>query len=197
MKITFSGPSPWNNPSLPVYQHEFNLIYLPLQYLLHADDAVVSPVSLLSILFLDSSSLTTPQTNRDLGVLRNQIGAEGLAAVIEHIPTQWNKRMLADTTVRAAYIKTLLQSPQRPFIWEFFRPGTIEIPRGKETYYDEVHPPPYYLQADTNRHSRNAMGHSNQPLYCMHFPCTSRHTEFNCAIPSKMLGVQLGRWHLL
>ena len=46
MKLVFSDTSPWNNPSLSVYQHEFNLIYSPLQYCLHGDDAVVSPVTI-------------------------------------------------------------------------------------------------------------------------------------------------------
>ena len=32
----------------------------------------------------------------------------------------------------------LLESKQYPYIWESFRPGTIQIPRGEETYYDEV-----------------------------------------------------------
>ena len=41
-------------------------------------------------------------------------------------------------SARVAYIATLLASKQRPFIWEHFRPGTIQIPRGEETYYDEV-----------------------------------------------------------
>lgn len=78
------------------------------------------------------------QTNRDLGNLRHQIGAEALAAVIEFLPSQYNKRALDSKAARAAYISTLLASKQRPFIWEYFRPGAIELPRGEETYYDEV-----------------------------------------------------------
>ena len=79
-----------------------------------------------------------PQTNRDLSVLRNQIDTEALAAVIEHLPSQYTKRALSSAPARAAYIATLLESKQHPFIWQHFRPGTIEIPRGEETYYDEV-----------------------------------------------------------
>ena len=47
MKLVFSDPSPWNNPSILVYQHEFDLIYSPLQYRLHIDEAVVVPVTIL------------------------------------------------------------------------------------------------------------------------------------------------------
>jgi len=125
MKLVFSGVSPWSNPSLSVYQDEFNIVYSPLQYHLHTDDAVVIP------------------TNRDLGVLRNQIGAEALMAVIEYLPTQYTKRMLGSKSERATYITTLLESKQRPFVWEYFRPGTIEIPRGEETYYDEKRRGPF------------------------------------------------------
>ena len=71
-------------------------------------------------------------------MLRNQIGNEGLAAVIEYLPSQYNKRALGSVSARAAYIATVLGSKQRPFIWEHFRPGTIPIPRGEEAYYDEV-----------------------------------------------------------
>lgn len=45
MKLTFSGILPWKNPSLSVYQEEFNTIYPIFSYRLHADDAVVFPVS--------------------------------------------------------------------------------------------------------------------------------------------------------
>ena len=44
MKLVFSDVLPWNNPSLSVYQREFNIIYSPLQYHLHGDDAVTLPV---------------------------------------------------------------------------------------------------------------------------------------------------------
>ena len=71
-------------------------------------------------------------------MLQNQIGAEALTAVIEYLPSQYTKRMLDSKSERAAYITALLESKQRPFIWEYFRPGTIEIPRGEEMYYDEV-----------------------------------------------------------
>ena len=39
---------------------------------------------------------------------------------------------------RSKYILKLLDSKQYPYIWGSFRPGTIQIPRGEETYYDEV-----------------------------------------------------------
>ena len=61
---------------------------------------------------------------RDLGVLWNQIGNEGLTAVIKYLPSQYNRRMLGSKKVRAAYMATILADPQRPFIWEFFHPGT-------------------------------------------------------------------------
>lgn len=83
------------------------------------------------------SILTNIQTLRDLGVLRNQIGSEGLAAVIEHLPSQYTKRMLKEKDARARYVATVLANPQRPFIWEYFRPGTIPLP-GEGAYYDEV-----------------------------------------------------------
>ena len=66
------------------------------------------------------------------------MGTEGLNAVIEHLPTQYSKRSLDSPPARAAYVRSMLESPQRPFIWEYFRPGTIEIPRGEGNYYDEV-----------------------------------------------------------
>lgn len=77
------------------------------------------------------------QTLRDVGVLRNRIGDEGLTAVIEYLPSQYNKRMLGAKEARAKYIAAVLADPQRPFIWEYFRPGTIPLP-GQHTYYDEV-----------------------------------------------------------
>ena len=46
MKLVFSGTSPWSNPSLSVYQQEFNLIYSPLQYHLYAEDTAVLPVTI-------------------------------------------------------------------------------------------------------------------------------------------------------
>ena len=46
--------------------------------------------------------------------------------------------MLNSKAARSRYILKILESKQHPYIWEYFRPGTIEIPRGEETYYDEV-----------------------------------------------------------
>lgn len=79
------------------------------------------------------------QTLRDLGVLRNQIGSEGLTAVIEHLPNQYSKRMLNSKEERAKYIARIVEDPQRPFIWEYFRPGTIPL-AGERAYFDEVWP---------------------------------------------------------
>lgn len=45
MKLTLSGDQPWNNPTVAVYQKEFNNIYPQFQYQLCADDAVILPVS--------------------------------------------------------------------------------------------------------------------------------------------------------
>jgi hypothetical protein len=45
--------------------------------------------------------------------------------------------MLKVQDARAKYISTVLADPQRPFIWEYFRPGTIPLP-GENNYYDEV-----------------------------------------------------------
>ena len=46
MKLVFSDTSPWSNPILSVYQHEFNKVYSHLQYRLHSDDVVVIPVTI-------------------------------------------------------------------------------------------------------------------------------------------------------
>ena len=45
--------------------------------------------------------------------------------------------MLGSTEARVKYIATVLADPQRPFVWEYFRPGTIPLP-GERAYYDEV-----------------------------------------------------------
>ena len=71
-----------------------------------------------------------------MGVLRNQIGAEALDAVIEHLPTQYTKRMLGSKVERAHYVTTLLANTQSPFIWEYFRPGTLET--SEEKFFDQV-----------------------------------------------------------
>ena len=44
MKLVFSGTSPWSNPSVSIYQQEFNTIYPDHPFRTHADDAVVLPV---------------------------------------------------------------------------------------------------------------------------------------------------------
>ena len=81
--------------------------------------------------------LTSLQTLRDIGVLRNQIGSEGLAAVVEYLPEQYTQRMLNSKDSRAEYVTTVLADSQRPFIWKSFRPGTIPL-AGKDAYYDQV-----------------------------------------------------------
>ena len=47
--------------------------------------------------------------------------------------------MLGSKEARAKYISTVLADSQRPFIWEYFRPGTIPL-AGERGYYDEVWP---------------------------------------------------------
>lgn len=115
---------PWSNPSLDVLQLELNRVYPTHRIRLHSDDAAVIP------------------TLRDLGVLRNQIGNEGLTAVIEYLPSQYTKRMLGSKDTRAKYIETILADPQRPFIWEYFRPGTIPLAR-ENAYYDQKRRGPF------------------------------------------------------
>ena len=46
--------------------------------------------------------------------------------------------MLRSKDARAKYIATILSDSQRPFIWEYFRPGTIPL-AGECAYYDEVY----------------------------------------------------------
>ena len=58
-------------------------------------------------------------------------------SVVEHLPKQYTKRALNSKDVRAKYVATVLADPQRPFIWEYFRPGTIPL-AGERAYYDEV-----------------------------------------------------------
>ena len=45
--------------------------------------------------------------------------------------------MLDSKEARAKYIATVLADPQRPFIWEYFHPGTIPL-AGERAYFDEV-----------------------------------------------------------
>lgn len=58
-------------------------------------------------------------------------------AAIEYLPSQYTKRMLGSKDSRAKYIAAVVEDPQRPFVWEYFRPGTIPLP-GERAYYDEV-----------------------------------------------------------
>jgi hypothetical protein len=58
--------------------------------------------------------------------------------VIEHLPSQFNKKLLGSKDARAKYIATVLANSQRPFIWEYFHPGMIPLATGECAYYDEV-----------------------------------------------------------
>ena len=134
--VCLSG-TPWNNPSLALLQRVFNDAYPTHQIRLHSDDAAIIPVSPNHCCYAGTSILTNMQTLRDVGALRNQIGSEGLTAVIEYLPSQYSKRMLGSKEARAKYVAMVLADPQRPFVWEYFRPGTIPLP-GERAYYDEV-----------------------------------------------------------
>lgn len=82
-------------------------------------------------------SCHTTQTIRDLGILRCQVGQEAIKAVNEHLPNQYNKRQLDSMSARAAYIQALISDQQYPFVWEYFRPGSIPV-GGAKLYYDDV-----------------------------------------------------------
>lgn len=160
--------TPWTNPTLQLLQRELNLAYRTRQLRLHSDDAAVIPVS-SSYHHAITTSLQSPQTLRDLGVLRNQIGSEGLAAVLEYLPGQFTKRMINSKDARAKYVAAVLAEPQRPFIWEYFRPGTIPLP-GERAYYDEVCSCCGRVKNRlTEPLGRNGGDHSNQILYSMRF----------------------------
>ena len=58
-------------------------------------------------------------------------------AAIEYLPSQYTKRMLGSKDSRAKYIAAAVEDPQRPFVWEYFCPGTIPLP-GERAYYNEV-----------------------------------------------------------
>lgn len=122
---------------MPSLQHELNRAYLTHQIRLHSDDAAVVPISACHHDNENHQTHANSQTLRDLGVLRNQIGSEGLTAVIEYLPSQFTKRMLGSKDLRAKYIMTVLVDPQCLFVWKYFRPGTIPL-AGERGYYDEV-----------------------------------------------------------
>jgi hypothetical protein len=69
--------------------------------------------------------------------LRCQVGQEAIKAVNEHLPNQYNKRQLDSMSARAAYIQALISDQQYPFVWEYFRPGSIPV-GGAKLYYDDV-----------------------------------------------------------
>jgi len=81
--------------------------------------------------------------------------------------------MLNSKEARAKYVKTVLTDPQRPYVWEYFHPGTIPL-AGECTYYDEVWLIDSMSQKSTYRFcSRNKGVHSNQYLCSEHFLFTS------------------------
>ena len=90
MELVCSSEKPWTNPSLELLQRELNRTYPTHRIKLHSNDAAVLPVSHS---YCDASTglLTHLQTLRELGVLRNQIGNEGLNAVIEYLPLRFMK----------------------------------------------------------------------------------------------------------
>ena len=91
LKDVCAGDKPWSNPALPSLQHELNRAYPTHQIRLHSDDAAVVPVSACHHDNENHQTHANSQTLRDLGVLRNQIGSEGLTAVIEYLPSQFTK----------------------------------------------------------------------------------------------------------
>jgi hypothetical protein len=199
MKLVLSGTPPWTNPTLTIYQKEFTVVYPGMPYHLQPNDAVIHPVSIVSLGYQTIVLMfSIPQTNRQLGVLRSQIGSEGLAAAIEYIPGQYSKRMLDSKAARSTYIETLLASAQHPFIWEYFRPGTIEIPRGEENYYDEVSCFPFSCtQLPLTVGPRNAEAYSSPFRFSVLFLCTSLHTAFDSVSRLlKISGTQLVHSHL-
>ena len=196
MKLMFSGTLPWSNPSLSAYQDKFNEVYSFLWYCLHGDDAVVMPVIIFND--WDTSILTFPtlQTNHNLGVLRNQISAEALTAVIEYLPSQYNKHTLDSKLKRAAYITTLLNAKQHPFIWEYFIPGTIQISRCEKLYYDEVSSFPFLpTRLLKTSHFRNSEACSSWFLSFAPSQHTSHHMGSKCNSHLKTPDAQLAHLH--
>jgi hypothetical protein len=101
---------------------------------LHTDDAAVVPVCPGPL--PETSSQISTDYSGHWGSSK-QIGNKGLSTVIEFLPGQYTKRTLNSKTARANYVMTVLADPQRPFIWEFFCPGTIPL-AGERVFYDEV-----------------------------------------------------------
>lgn len=46
--------------------------------------------------------------------------------------------MLESRDAQVRYVTAVVHSSQRPFIWEYFRPGTIPL-ANEQRFYDEVH----------------------------------------------------------
>jgi hypothetical protein len=85
--------------------------------------------------------------------------------------------MLGSKASRAKYISMIIADPQRPFIWEYFRPGTIPLP-GERAYYDEVTPHDLDQFNNLQVSGRNEGGHSNLSQFSVHFLFTSAPTGF-------------------
>ena len=137
MKLVFSSDTPWVSPPIETLQQEFNAAFPTHRVRLHLDDAAVVPVSTPYIPLTDVTHTRAMQTLRDLGVLRCHIGNEAIKAVIEYLPSQYNKRILESKSARAAYVQAIISDNQYPFIWEYFRPGNIPV-GGAKLYYDDV-----------------------------------------------------------
>ena len=81
--------TPWGSPPLSMLQQELNRAYPTHHIRLHSDDAAVIPVSQSPGEMSKFSQ--NVQTLQDLGVLRSQIGSEGVTSVIEYLPSQYTK----------------------------------------------------------------------------------------------------------
>jgi hypothetical protein len=99
--------------------------------------------------------------------------------------------MLASKPQRAAYITALLDSKQKPFIWEYFRPGTIELARGEENYYDEVGSASLIGLFSKTLHIRNAVAPSSRFLSSAPSRHTLPRTAFGCNFHTKTMCVRL------
>jgi len=86
------------------------------------------------------------------------------------------------------YTKTILADPQRPFIWEYFRPGTIPLP-GERAFYDEVCPFRWRAGEQLTKLcvTRNEGDHSSQSLCSVHSPFILPPTGSNRQSPPLIL----------
>jgi hypothetical protein len=87
--------------------------------------------------------------------------------------------MLNSKDARAKYIAAVLSNPQRPFIWEYFRPGTIPL-AGTQEYYDQVGLFRSFDETSSNKLvARNEKVHSSLSLSSVHSPSTIPPTASN------------------